>query len=73
MMRDLTDRAYLREEQYRDGRNLDARVRLHQLFSVTRGSLNRWLFEHILVDPTSRGAWSAPTCRQGWPPRPGAS
>lgn len=53
-MRDLTDRAYLREEQYRDGRNLDARVRLHQLFSVTRGSLNRWLFEHILVDPTSR-------------------
>ena len=27
-MRDLTDRAYLRDEQYRDGRNLDARVRL---------------------------------------------
>lgn len=45
-MKDLTDRAYLREEQYRDGRNLDARVRLHQQFSVHTGSLNRWLFEH---------------------------
>jgi ubiquinone/menaquinone biosynthesis C-methylase UbiE len=53
-MRDLTDRAYLRDEQYRDGRNLDARVRLHQLFSVTKGSLNRWLFERIPADPTSR-------------------
>lgn len=53
-MRDLTDRSYLRDEQYRDSRNLDARVRLHQLFSVIRGSLNRWLFERIPADPTSR-------------------
>jgi hypothetical protein len=43
MMQDLTDRTYLREEQYRDGRNLDARIQLHIQFSVNRGSLNRWL------------------------------
>jgi len=35
-MKDLTDRAYLRNEQYSDGRNLDARVRLHQPSASTR-------------------------------------
>lgn len=42
-MHKLTDRAYLRDEQYRDGRNLDARVRLHQLFSANTESPNRWM------------------------------
>jgi ubiquinone/menaquinone biosynthesis C-methylase UbiE len=46
-MPDLTDRAYLRGEQYRDGRNLDARVRLHQLFSVNAESPNRWMLRRL--------------------------
>jgi len=52
-VKNLTDRAYLRNEQYRDGRNLDARVRLHQQFSVSPGSLNRWLLQRIQAGSTS--------------------
>jgi ubiquinone/menaquinone biosynthesis C-methylase UbiE len=46
-MNDLTDRAYLRGEQYRDGRNLDARIRLHQRFSVATESPNRWMIRQL--------------------------
>lgn len=49
-MHDLTDRAYLRGEQYRDGRNLDARVRLHQQFSVNPESPSRWIIQRLRPD-----------------------
>lgn len=53
-MRELTDRNYLRGEQYRDARNLDARVRLHQLFSLNDESPSRWLLRQIDVAPDAR-------------------
>lgn len=53
-MKDLTDRAYLRNEQYRDGRNLDARVRLHQRFSVNTESPNRWMIRRLEAGQAGR-------------------
>jgi SAM-dependent methyltransferase len=53
-MTDLTDRAYLRGEQYRDGCNLDARVRLHQRFSENSESPNRWMIRRLRPGTTGR-------------------
>ena len=47
MALDLTNRAYLREEQYRDGRNLEARIRLHELFTANPTKPNRWVLERL--------------------------
>jgi SAM-dependent methyltransferase len=44
---DLTDRTYLRDEQYRDGQNLNARVRLHQRYSQNAESPNRWMLSRL--------------------------
>ena len=53
-MKDLTDRAYLRNEQHCDGRNLDARVRLHQRFSVNTESPNRWMVRRRVLSALPR-------------------
>ncbi len=41
--------ARLLREQYKDGSNLSARVRLHQRFSTNRYGLMRWIFDRIEV------------------------
>lgn len=46
-MQPYTDQAYLRAEQYRDARNLDARVALHTLYSTNKYGWQRWLFEQL--------------------------
>lgn len=46
------DPTYLRNDQYRDGCNLSARIELHQRFSTNRYPWHRWVFDHI--DPTDR-------------------
>ena len=46
-MSKLTDRDELLFEQYKDGSNLDARIRLHQEFSTAETDLHRWLFERF--------------------------
>lgn len=43
----FTDRAYLRHQQYKDASNLDARVRLHRLFSTSPQSWHRWVFAQL--------------------------
>lgn len=47
----ITDRGYLRGEQYRDGRNLDVRVHLHERFSVNTANPNRWMLGRLAVRP----------------------
>lgn len=42
-----TDTEYLRTEQYADSRNLDARIALHERFSMNPQSLHSWLFERM--------------------------
>lgn len=43
----MTDKNYLVNDQYRDADNLNARMRLHQLFSVNPNNWHRWVFDHF--------------------------
>ena len=43
----MKERAYLREVQYRDDTNLNARSAFHELFSVNPGGLQRWVFDQL--------------------------
>lgn len=45
----INDPDYLREKQYRDASNLNARIALHRRFSTNQGDLHRWLFDHLLA------------------------
>jgi SAM-dependent methyltransferase len=47
-MPDPTDQSYLLGSQYRDASNLNARIRLHQLYSVRPRSLHGWVFDPLL-------------------------
>lgn len=49
----MSDPDYV-NQQYRDGSKLNARIRLHQLFSVNKQGWQRWLFEQIKFTPDSR-------------------
>lgn len=50
----LTDQAYLQTDQYKDASNLNARIQLHQRFSVNKEGLHRWVFDQLDLPPTSR-------------------
>ncbi len=41
-------------EQYKDGSNLSARVRLHERFSTNRYGIFRWIFDRMPVAPDAR-------------------
>jgi ubiquinone/menaquinone biosynthesis C-methylase UbiE len=43
----INDQIYLLKDQYRDSANLDARVRLHVLFSTNKRGWNRWYFDQL--------------------------
>jgi SAM-dependent methyltransferase len=43
-----SDLTYLRDEQYKDASNLNARIQLHRRFSTNRYSFFRWTFDHLL-------------------------
>ena len=53
-MSKAADQEYLLSKQYRDASNLNARVRLHKLFSVNPYGWNRWLFDQFDLPPESR-------------------
>ena len=46
-MSKLTDPEYLKNEQYRDSRNLDARVNLHKRFSTNPQGWFSWVFDTL--------------------------
>ena len=48
------DSARVLREQYRDGSNLSARIRLHQRFSTNRYGQLRWIFDRIKIADTAR-------------------
>lgn len=50
----MNGRQYLREVQYRDDTNLNARVELHRRFSVNSGSFHRWVFDQLDVPDRAR-------------------
>jgi ubiquinone/menaquinone biosynthesis C-methylase UbiE len=49
----VNDPQYLKK-QYKDSSNLDARVRLHQLFSVNKYGWQRWVFDQIKLPDQCR-------------------
>ena len=48
-----SDSARRLREQYKDGSNLSARIRLHQRFSTNRYGLMRWMFDHFRILETA--------------------
>jgi SAM-dependent methyltransferase len=53
-MADMTNPAYLLNEQYKDATNLNARIQLHARFSTNTRGWNRWLFDQFKIAPGSR-------------------
>jgi ubiquinone/menaquinone biosynthesis C-methylase UbiE len=50
----ISDSARLLREQYKDGANLSARIRLHQRFSTNRQGMMRWIFAQIHIPENAR-------------------
>ena len=48
-MSKIIEQSYLLNEQYKDATNLDARVRLHVLFSTNQYGWHRWCFDHYTL------------------------
>src|SRR5882762_699099 len=44
-----SDPAQILREQYKDGTNLSARIRLHQRFSINRYGQMRWILDRIQI------------------------
>ncbi len=53
-MSHINDQTYLLNDQYRDSTNLDARVKLHVLFSTNKYGWNRWYFDQLDLPPDAR-------------------
>lgn len=52
-MSTASDQKYLLSDQYRDASNLNARIRLHQRFSVNTYGWHRWVFDQFDLSPTA--------------------
>jgi 2-polyprenyl-3-methyl-5-hydroxy-6-metoxy-1,4-benzoquinol methylase len=50
----ISDSARLLRDQYKDGSNLSARIRLHQRFSTNQQSMMRWIFDQINIPEDAR-------------------
>ena len=47
------DSDYLKKDQYADSANLNARIRLHQLYDTNPHNFHRWAFDRLLEDAPS--------------------
>ncbi|MBW8011924.1 MAG: class I SAM-dependent methyltransferase [Chloroflexi bacterium] len=50
----FTDPQHLRADQYRDSSNLDARITLHERFSINPYGWQRWVYDQLEVPPNGR-------------------
>lgn len=50
----ITDQRYLASKQYKDDANLNARIALHERYSVNPGNWFRWVFEHFQLPTDAR-------------------
>ena len=50
----INDQDYLRDEQYKDASNLNARIRLHVEFSTNSYGWFRWVFDHYDLPSQAR-------------------
>jgi len=51
-MQRFTDQKYLTQDQYKDARNLDARIAIHQKFSTNPQGWFNWIFDTLVKLPT---------------------
>ncbi len=58
------DKTYLRERQYRDSRNLDARAALHRDYSTSSLDWQAWVFAQLELEPNT--AVLECGCGPGW-------
>lgn len=49
-----TNQEYLLADQYKNAANISARADLHTMYSVNKYSWQRWVFDHIKVEPDAR-------------------
>lgn len=54
MTNKLQDPNYLLTDQYKDDANLNARIRIHELFSANKYGFHRWAFDHLKLAPNSK-------------------
>jgi ubiquinone/menaquinone biosynthesis C-methylase UbiE len=54
VMSEINDQDYLREKQYRDASNLNARIRLHVEFSTNKYGWFRWVFDQYELPARAR-------------------
>ena len=57
-MSKIIDQSYLLKDQYKDATNLDARVRLHRLFSANNYGWQRWCFDQYAL-PAKPTCWKS--------------
>ncbi|HAG97561.1 MAG TPA: hypothetical protein DCL75_01500 [Ktedonobacter sp.] len=50
-MSELTNPKYLLTNQYKNAANLNARIQLHERFSVNKYDWQRWVFDHFTILP----------------------
>lgn len=50
-MSKYTDQNYLRNQQYQNSANLNARIQLHERFSANKQGWHRFVFDHLLALP----------------------
>jgi SAM-dependent methyltransferase len=60
----LANQAYLRTDQYKGTQKLEARARLHQLFSTNPYGWQRWVFDHLNLQPNQ--SCLEVGCGPGW-------
>lgn len=53
-MRSITDRKYLKEQQYKTADNLQARINLHARFSTSTYPWFSWVYDHLDLQPGMR-------------------
>lgn len=49
-MRNFSDPNYLKNQQYNSADNLNARIRIHKLFSTNPKGVYKWFFDHALAN-----------------------
>lgn len=63
-MSKVTDQNHLRNDQYRNAGNLDARAELHRRYSTNPQGLHRWVFDHLDLPADARVLELG--CGPGW-------
>lgn len=53
-MNRMNDQAYLRSNQYRSDANLNARIQLHELYSLNKLDFHQWVFDHLKLSDGCR-------------------